>query len=220
MEEMKLGAKEREACYSLLAGLLLNEPTPGTLIDSLDALTALLRALGQQSSPVGVGLSTEALAKECAQEYYDAFFVPKSGRYVPPYASCLLAYDPAKKKTPFGLLDPKAAARVRDWYDRAGFKPHALSIFAPLRQVDPADNIAFELAFMANLCHQQAQETEGGAAAFMALERDFLSRELLPCLPNFTLALSRANAPLYAQVAQAALLWAQCDAEALGAQHQ
>lgn len=216
MDDLILDARKRGDCYALIASFLLTEPHADTLGDMIGGLETLLDAMGETYHPIGIGLSAKALAKQCAQTFYDVFFVPKSGRYVPPYASSLLDYDPARKQA-FGLLSARTAAQVQAYYDRVGFDPHALAVFAPWRQVGAADNIGFEFAFLANLCQQQAREEGEAAKEYERLEARFLKEQLLPCLPNFTRALSRTDAALYAQVAQAALLWAQCDDEALSA---
>lgn len=206
----------RSSCYSLLASLMLTEPDGETLGGYMDGLRELLEALGESYTPVGVGLSGDALLGACRQQYYDAFFVPKSGAYVPPYASSLRDYDPSRKKGPFGLLDPKAAARVQAMYDSVGFDPHALNIYAPWRQIGAADNIGFELAFMAGLCSQRPASEEE-ERLFLELQQRMLRDHLLPCLPNFDQALSRTDALLYSQTAHAAHLFAKQDLAALDA---
>ena len=216
MEKTIFDAQMRSSCYSLLAGLMLTEPNAETLGDYMEGLKELLEAFGESYTPVGIGLGGDALLSLCRQQYYDAFFVPKSGAYVPPYASSLRDYDPSRKKKPFGLLDPKAAARVQAMYDSVGFDPHALNVYSPWRQIGAADNIGFELAFMACLCSQQpASEEEKNL--FLDLQKRMLRDHLLPCLPNFDQALSRTDALLYSQTARAAYLFVKQDWAALDA---
>ncbi len=208
-------ARTRRDCYALITNLLLKQPEKGRFPGLARELCSLLEALGESSGGLTALMSREGFVKETEQEYYDVFFVPKSGHYVPPYASSLMSYTPLKKK-PFGLLDPGVSARVKGYYDRCGFDPQKLDIFSPWRQAGAADHVGFCFALMANLCDAQHREKEPEAAEnWRALQARFLREELLPCLPNFETALAQADAPFYSALGHAAHLWAQYDAAGL-----
>lgn len=215
MEQNAHSAKTRRDIYALIANLLLKRPEAKSFPALAEELAALLEAFGESRESLDMLMASHGFAKNTEQEYYDVFFVPKSGHYVPPYASSLLAYTPGKKK-PFGLLDPQVSARVQDTYDRFGFEPRTLDIFSPWRQAGAADHIGFCFALMANLCEAEHQEKDQETAkTWRESQTKFLREELLPCLPNFETALAQAKAPFYSALGRAALLWAQDDMAAL-----
>ena len=82
------------------------------------------------------------------------FFVPTSGRYVPPYESAFLGYDRAKPGR-FGKLNGAPAGHVRSCWERTGFDPGKLTIFEPLRASFLPDHVGLEMAFMAFLCRAE-----------------------------------------------------------------
>ena len=185
MDENTLGTQARRDCYALIANLLLKRPEKKDFPVLAEELAALVSAFDESREELERLMTARDFVAKTEQEYYDVFFVPKSGHYVPPYASCLLSYSPGKKK-PFGFLDPVQSARVQASYDRFGFDPHSLDIFSPWRQAGAADHIGFCFAFMANLCDAQHQEKEPEAKeTWRTAQVQFLKTELLPCLPNF-----------------------------------
>ncbi|MGI6696298.1 MAG: TorD/DmsD family molecular chaperone [Christensenellales bacterium] len=211
MEQDAHSAKTRRDIYALIANLLLKRPEAKGFPVLAEELAVLLSAFGESREGLDSLMARHEFVKNTEQEYYDVFFVPKSGHYVPPYVSSLMSYTPGKKK-PFGLLDPVQSSRIQAIYDSFGFNPHNLEIFSPWRQVGAADHIGFCFALMANLCEAENLEKNSEIAeTWRTSQTRFLKEELLPCLPNFEMALSQAKAPFYSTLGRAAHLWACYD---------
>lgn len=232
-------ALARQQIYSFLAGIFLQEPNLSEWPHQYRALQALVKAgsadavgkpCGEETAADSFTLPQDsgAVVNNLCQEFYDCFFVPMSGRYVPPYESALLEYNPEKKKG-FGHLNSPEAAHVAACYDAVGFRPHELNAFLPLKEIHLADHVGFELAFMAVLCRAekvawdkaaaelgQENPTDMEALKWQKLQLQFLSEHPGKWLPNFCQALTNLAPGYYAQAACAANDWVTVDVAELG----
>ncbi|MGE4271261.1 MAG: molecular chaperone [Desulfitobacterium sp.] len=208
-------ATSRKEMYAYFGDLFLQEPNADRWPHQRQVLVAFLREAGfepQLGETIPEGSST--FINDLRQEYYDCFFVPKSGRFVPPYESALLSYQDHKSRS-FGSLNRPEASHVAQCYEAVGFKPSELNMFGPLKEIRFPDHAGFEFVFMAMLCQAEeaAREKDDNATAeeWQSLQAQFLQDHLAKWWSNFALALAK-NAPgFYAQAAKAADIWIQSE---------
>ncbi|QED46027.1 TorD/DmsD family molecular chaperone [Cytobacillus dafuensis] len=188
----------RQNTYGFLASLFLQEPEKENIEEIQQKLNDLINNMDQ------VLITSSEEVDDLIQEYYDLFFVPSSGQYVPPFESALRNYQPKKKK-PYGKLFSNDAIHVQSCYDAVGFKPWKLKIFKPLEDVKFPDHIGFELAFMSVLCANEfaSRNEEDKAFQWQMLEYEFLSEHLSEWIGNFSLAISNNSAGFYHKCASA-----------------
>lgn len=180
-------ALREEECCAVLANLLA-EVAPEGAQHAADAAVAA----GQDT--------LEALAVEHARLFVGPFQLA-----APPYGSLYL--DDAK--TVMG----ESTARVAAFYRTCGL--HLADDFHEL-----PDHIAVELEFMSYLAFKEREaeavgdEEEG--TRFVALQREFLDRFLLPWLEPFTSAIiNDGEAPFYQAIARATAAFIAADHAAL-----
>lgn len=205
-------AKTRENVYTFLASLFLLEPNQENIITLQKQLNELL----EEKEKIKRFIQTEEEVLELCQEYYDLFFVPSSGCYVPPFEAALKNYQPGKKK-PFSQLYNKDTVHVQSCYDVVGFNPWKLNIFQPLKDVKFPDHIGFELAFMALLCANDAksnQELEDNYN-WKRLQHQFLAEHLSQWAKNFSLAVKDNSRGFYEKATVAIMNWIFEDLENL-----
>lgn len=216
LEENREMANTRYRVYSFLAKLLLQNPEKQSITDNLKVMEDILKALKQ----VPLSIDQEAYRFQrgsalCEQEYYDCFFVPKSGRYVPPYESALRQYKPQEKKNKFAFLDPNCSAHAAECYALAQFDPKKMNVFAPLKELDIYDHLGFELAFMAFLSKMEEkaafEKDKAIREKWHKYQELFLRCHLNSALGNFAQGLSDAQAPYYAQSALVMRHWVEHD---------
>lgn len=177
----------RAKAYEFLAGIFLKEPTR----EALDELKTWAKAGGEMQLLFLIEQleAQDQELKELKQEYYDLFFVPVSGRFIPPFESAIRgALRTDGQKTKFGALWGEETIKVSALYERMGFNPQLLPIFEPLRQLNLPDHIGAELAYMAYLCHLEAerQNLNPPVKAVQTFEKEFLRSHLLKWLPDFS----------------------------------
>ncbi len=196
--------------YAALADVFLQPPTAEGLSQQRRWLSALLPGKLDWNA-----LLTDIEAVR--QAYFDCFFVPTSGSYVPPYESAVLAYT-EKNKT-FGRLNGPAAHHLAKCWEETAFSPETLTIYEPLRQNCMPDHIGLELAFMTYLCHAEKNVSTAPAAdSGQALARKwrdyqagFVADHLHPATGHFAPALQDIAPGYYAEVAAVAATWVETD---------
>jgi len=211
-----MNAQSRENIYTLLASIFLQEPTASQFPQYIEALRDLLKEVGTYPGKVDVGIpeDDDAFVERLRQDYFDCFFVPMSGKYVPPYESALLNYRAGERK-PFGILNSMEASHVAACYAAVNFHPQMLHVFAPLKDIHLPDHVGFELAFMAMLCaaEQVAWDKKNPVEAlkWQTFELQFLREHLSQWLENFAQALLDLAPGYYAQAARTAENWVALD---------
>lgn len=172
-------ALERAGAFEFLAGIFLKEPSV-SIVNELkvwakegeDAKMLSLLENVVQEDPDLTGLT---------QEYYDLFFVPVSGRFVPPFESAIRgAVRQAGGPTKFGSYWGDTTVKLADLYERTRFHPERLAVFEPLRQLNLPDHVGLELSFMAYLCRLEAKQLERGLSAKLIrkIQTNFLQEHL------------------------------------------
>jgi len=175
-------ARGRSNTYGFLAQCFLTEPQDSLVRTARQALCLL--------ADMDEGSLSGAM-RHIRQEYYDRFFVPASGRYVPPFESAVAGRTVDQGKTTFGSLMGPESHEVAAAYDAVGFDPWELALYAPLRSIRLPDHVGFELAFMA---YQQ-----------------FLERHLSRWMSDYAALTAGCGSGFYAGVASAAAAWVQAD---------
>lgn len=192
---------ERARAYEFLAGIFLKEPATEIIkilkewVEAVDAaerdeLLEIINTIQAQDPEL----------KDLTQEFYDLFFVPVSGRFVPPFESPIRGAERQEgKKIKYGSHWGLQAHRLIDHYERMGFKSETLNIFEPLKQTKIPDHLGLELSFLAYLYRledvalQADQETTG----LHQLQHRILTDHLLGWLPQFTEDLEKVEATGY-----------------------
>jgi len=201
-------AQSRMQIYTALAEIFLQLPILENIKDQASLINALLNEDENEAVVDNYG-AIEAIK----QEYYDLFFVPMSGLYIPPYESALLEYNVAKKR-PYGQLFGSAARHVQACYEDVGFNYQELNIFEPLKDITFPDHIGFELAFMGLLCLAEKsaleKEEEAGlteAKGWVELQSQFLDEHLSKWVSNLAKAIKNNSNGFYAKAALATASW-------------
>lgn len=215
-EEKGLNTQSRENNYTFLASIFLKEPSISQFPQYYEALRDLVKdaEISQDEVRAGIPEGNDAFIERLRQDYYDCFFVPMSGRYVPPYESALLNYSAGERK-PFGTLNSTETSHVAAYYNAVGFKPQLLHVFEPLKEIQLPDHIGFELAFMAMLC--AAEQTAWNkdrpveALKWQVFELHFLREHLSQWVNNFAGALQDIAHGYFALAARAAENWVISD---------
>lgn len=209
----------RQKVYSFLAEIFLQEPNVKRWPEQLWALEEFINETDETPEfrdliPENVGKAVEKVQ----QEFYDCFFVPMSGQYVPPFESALQHFKPGVKR-PFGSLNSPEGDHVAKCYAAVGFNPWELNIFAPLREVRLPDHIGFELAFMAMLCTSEISAGENNqleeVLKWQETEKQFLKEHLVLWVPQFTQAMDEIASGYYAEAAKAVEQWVKSEWEDL-----
>ena len=204
-------AEKRSRIYTFFAGLFLQEPSPEKVPEQRRIIQAIL---GETD---GTGWDADGLPGSLCQEYFDCFFVPTSGKYVPPYESALREYSPDRPRR-FGKLSGPSACHVQQCWDETGFDPKELVFFEPLQENHFPDHIGLELAFMAFLCGKEEKAGTGmgprgeeNANRWRNFQRGFLHEHLSKLSPPLAEALRVAAPGFFARVAEAVSKWVAAD---------
>jgi TorA maturation chaperone TorD len=206
-------AETRKMIYAFLANIFLQEPSPDRIQEQIRSLQSILEESGEDHNAVGCE-SLESLR----QEFFDCFFVPTSGRYVPPYESAVREYNSGNPGR-FGKLNGPAARHVEKCWENTGFNSRMLKIFEPLHEVSLPDHVGIELAFMSFLCgaEEGARGPNGKNRVnrWRDFQKNFAREHLNKFLPQFALALQAASPGFYATAARVAAFWVAEDLEEL-----
>lgn len=202
----------RQNAYSFLASIFLLEPRKETILDVQYELNHFLN----NNEKLTVLMSLPDEVESLCQEYYDLFFVPSSGIYIPPFESALKRYQPYKKNA-YGQLFSDDALHVQSCYEAVGFIPNQLEIFKPLKELSFPDHIGFELAFMGLLCANELSMFDDAEKAqkWRDLQYHFLSNHLCKWITNFALALKNNTSGFYNKAGVATQNWIFEDLENL-----
>ncbi len=144
MNNDRLNKEEGEAWVMLLAfaaDLYLNEPDSERLANCRSAGESLIDIFPEESFPEMFASVTTGSAAEILQEYFDLFFVPVSGSYLPPF-------EAAHREK---YLAPELPVLIGHLYSETGFKPERLAIPSYMRSLTRPDHIGFEMAFLARV---------------------------------------------------------------------
>jgi putative dimethyl sulfoxide reductase chaperone len=178
-------ALDRAKVYEFLAGIFLKEPNSEvfdllknwvTSMEEDTELSALLKRIKEKDPTL----------ESLRQEYYDLFFVPVSGRYVPPFEAAIRgALREEGMKTKFGSFWGNETLQISQTYEQLGFRPEKLDVFEPLKQMNMPDHIGFELSFMAYLCQVEENfiKNNQSAESVRNLESTLLNKHLNRWLP-------------------------------------
>lgn len=149
-------ARERAMSYELLAGIFLKEPS----LEQFEVLQRWAAELGEDSSLEDLLHEIERNdpeLEELIQTYYDLFFVPVSGRFVPPYEAAIRGAQRKERKKPkYAGVWGTSTFQIMKLYEQIGFVPEKLEVFQPLREMKIPDHIGFELSALAYLCQAEA----------------------------------------------------------------
>lgn len=179
-------AWERAKIYELLAGVFLKEPSPeifsllkkwSTTLDNPQLMRVLEKI--QEDDPKLEGLT---------QEYYDYFFVPVSGVFVPPFEAAIRGAQREKgKKTKFGSYWRQTTVALSHLYEQIGFLTQELQMFEPLKAMRIPDHIGLELSALAYLCRVEARRYQEGQSIepIQYLEKILLEKHLNQWLDLF-----------------------------------
>ncbi|NMA70081.1 MAG: molecular chaperone TorD family protein [Desulfitobacterium sp.] len=179
-------AWERAKIYELLSGVFLKEPSPeifsllkkwGTTLDNPQIIRTMEKI--QENDPE---------LEELTQEYYDLFFVPVSGIFVPPFEAAIRGAQREKgRKTKFGSYWRQTTVALSHLYEQIGFVTQDLQMFEPLKAMRIPDHIGLELSAMAYLCRVEARRYQEGqnSEPIQYLERILLEEHLNQWLDLF-----------------------------------
>ncbi len=143
----------------ILASLYLHSPDETLVAAFREVASALAVELDAQDVRLDAAETPEALK----QDYDELFFVPVSGRYLPPFESAQRA------RRLWGPL----THQVAQFYESITFDYTALSVGAHWERLDMPDHAGIELACLSALLQTQAAQPD--AAAEQAL--DFFIRQ-------------------------------------------
>jgi TorA maturation chaperone TorD len=210
-------AVARQRIYSFFASIFLLKPEPAKMSNIYSILDMMSDEYDLQRIRYD-----DFNDNDIEQHFYDCFFVPTSGQYVPPYESVLLEYNSATNQG-LGKLNGTAAQHIAFCWAATGFEPEKLCIFEPLRQSCMPDHIGLELAFMSFLCGAEVSalskewdhQTLLIAHKWRRYQESFLSEHLCKWIANFAKALAVRSSGFYAQVAIISSAWVHLDAKEL-----
>lgn len=198
---MDENAMDRARGYEVLAEVFLKEPLPEEMeglkvwtdsgsTEKLLELKVILEKI-QSDDPELINLT---------QEYYDLFFVPVSGRFIPPFESTIRGAKREKgKKIKYGAYWGMQTHQLAALYEKVGFDPGALEIFEPLKETKMPDHLGLELLFIAYLCRLEDKAVKSGQeiTGLRQLQNRMLNDHLLGWLPQFTTELVRLESSGY-----------------------
>ncbi|GAB6174233.1 molecular chaperone TorD family protein [Paradesulfitobacterium aromaticivorans] len=184
MIEREETAGDRARAFEFLAGIFLKEPSMAAFnevrIWAAEGKDPEILSLLQEINNQDPGLT------ELTQEYYDLFFVPVSGRFVPPFEAAIVgAMRQEGRQTKFGAYWGEQTIKLASLYEQTRFHPGELEVFEPLRGLNLPDHIGFELAYMAYLIRLEGKQGANGLSVKMIkkLEVQFLNEHLRVWLP-------------------------------------
>lgn len=203
---------KRQKIYGMLAGAFLQVPTIESLSQQKEVLGFLLRDRIEWDV-----LMSDVGAVE--QAFYDSFFVPTSGHYVPPYESALLSYVESGKR--FGKLNGPSATHIAHCWKETGFSIDSFPVYEPLRQSYMPDHVGLQLAFMAFLCGAEASGGEQVTSRkWRRYRQGFLEDHLHKAVNAFVEAMEEIAQGYYAVLASFAAAWVEADLTMLVAENK
>ncbi len=175
-QEANQTAKIRAEIYEKLAQGFLKEPDT----NYLNQVNRLFESLNSLLNPDFIYEHEKLDPTVLIQEYYDRIFVPCSGKYVPPFESAVSGRELKGDKLYYGSLNSMETLHVLECYRSVGFNPWELDVFEPVRAINLADYIGFELAFMSFLCYAQADVSENDPLTnrWQSLQKSFVEEHI------------------------------------------
>lgn len=158
--------REVEALFDAGAALLLQRP-------GAELLRAAAALFGRGNPPDEMDLAVA--------DWRDLFFVPSSGRYLPPYESAF------REKRLGGAIPADALAA----YQAAGFEPASLHMDTLWLPSPRPDHLGVELAFVSALL-RCARSQPWGAAGLLQSAACFHARRVAPWAGEYGRALAAA----------------------------
>lgn len=202
--------KNRTEVYKLLAYAYLNKPSK-KLLQSLNQTKSFFQEIIDAKIP---SYKKEDL-KDIVQEYYDRFFIPKSGIYVPPFESAIKNRTYEGLKVKYGGLDSNETVHVKACYEIVDFKPEELEMFEPLRYITFPDHIAYEIAFMAYLCESQHYALSKGekenVSRWSNLQKQFLQSHLGKWIRDLSSLTKSTKEGFYSYLTDISASWVEFD---------
>ena len=171
----------RARIYDVLASLYLNQPY-AELVAAFDAVAG---TLAQSAGLTDVALPIAEDVAALQADYNALFFVPVSGRYLPPYESAQRARR---------LWGP-ITHQVANFYASVGFDLARLRMDEHWQRLDAPDHAGIELACLSALLRAYAETSSPDLAGAI----DFFAREhIRRWLPPYGDAVAQnAETPLY-----------------------
>lgn len=206
-------SKKRFEMYQFLSFALLNEPGE-ELIKMLEDGKSLFKYMN---------LDLEFLdlysIEEFRQEYYDRFFVPTSGIFVPPYESAIRGRKLKEGKLKYGKLDSEQTFHVKACYEMVDFKTDELQMFKPLKGNNYPDHLAFEMCFLSALVNYEVLALEDGSVErslqWRKLQRDFLRDHTSKWIYDYSDLVAEKKSGLYSFICNLIGEWIDEDMEFL-----
>ncbi len=204
--------EKRKTVYTLLAYLLLNEPTNDTLRKLVSNRELLCEIADDQSLFTG-SLDNKSL-ESFVQEYYDRFFVTSSKRFIPPFEYAIRHRTENEQKVRFGKLLSKQSFHIADCYEAVGFSPDRVDMFEPLREMQYPDHIAYEMSFMVYLLNGEEKAycvSEDHADVWQDRQYQFLSEHLATWTEDLYNLSREKQDGLYTEILNVINQWVQAD---------
>ncbi|WP_041917187.1 TorD/DmsD family molecular chaperone [Desulfitobacterium dehalogenans] len=210
MKDVMDWTRDRFHSYAFFASLLVEEPTLEKWLTIQKLSSSLSGELLEDKNGIRIPEEAQATMERLRQDYYDCFFVPMSGKYVPPYESALRCFK-QKPKPSFGKINTSLTAQIKQQYELTGFDPYRLELFSPLKNIPLADHVGFELAYMAYLCQQEhearKEAREGNAERWLEIQKEFMAEHLLMWIPSLAEALRTLENGFYSQAIKTLEIW-------------
>ncbi len=152
----------------ILASVYLHSPDETLVAAFREAAPTLAAAL----ATTGMSLDAEETLDALAQDYNELFFVPVSGRYLPPFESA------QRERRLWGPL----THQIAEFYESIGFDYTALRIGEHWDRLDMPDHAGIELACLSALLQTQAAQSDSAAVQATYY---FINQHLSRWLPDF-----------------------------------
>jgi len=172
----------REQLYQFFASLFLKEPSKEWM-EGLIATTPHLKELFTDELSflewdlwVDRYLQGNLKIGDIQQDFYDFFFVPTSGRYLPAVESIVL------DNQMWGEREIDLVER----YDEAKFSPEQLDTYLPIKQLGMSDHLGFQLGYMAHLCNMETHSRMEIRQRIQGEEVEMLEDHLIPFTQQYT----------------------------------
>lgn len=179
-------AWERAKVYEILSGVFLKEPNS-------EMFSLLKKWVYTLKDEEGIRVLAKVEEQDpnlerLTQEYYDFFFVPVSGLFVPPFEAAIRGAQRKKgRKTKFGSYWRDTTVSIAHLYEQIGFASQNLKMFEPLKAMSIPDHLGLELSALAYLCRVEARRHQEGQSvdSITYLEKVLLERHLTQWLDLF-----------------------------------
>ncbi|WP_067617683.1 TorD/DmsD family molecular chaperone [Dissulfuribacter thermophilus] len=178
--------------FEFVATLYLNEPDEERIAGCKEVGHKFKKIFPGELFAKMLTLVERDSSEDITQEFYDLFFVPISGKYLPPF-------ELAQRQIP---MRTDLCASVKNFYISAGFNPELLDIPSYIKMINRPDYIGFEMAFLGLILRSSAELDLNGdeeqASALLQTACSFYSQHLGMWVSNFGKQLTeRAECYMY-----------------------